>query len=58
LGIKSRKEEETAEQCTMDTAWFVLVTKCSDDEIKGDEMGGAYGTCGGEKCVHSCGGES
>jgi len=58
LGLKSRKEEEMAEQCTMENSWFVLLTKCSDDEIKEDEMGGACGTCRGEKCVHGCGEES
>jgi hypothetical protein len=44
-----------AEQCTMETAWFVLLTKCLDDEIKEYKMGGM---CGGEKCIHSSGGES
>jgi hypothetical protein len=58
LGLRERKEEEIRGQCTMETAWFVLLTTCLDDEIKEDKMGGACGMCGGETCVHSCSGES
>jgi len=59
LGLRERKEEEISGQYTLDTAWFVLLTKCLDDGIKEDEMGGACGMCGvEEECVHGCGGES
>jgi hypothetical protein len=59
LDLRERKEEEISGQCTLDTAWFVLLTKCLDGEIKEDEMGGACGTCGvEEERVHCCGGES